>query len=82
MEYIALQNHGQHFHMEAHRLNHNVVLLQGRQEQEVVGLEWGFARRPKYLFGNIAWILRIVKKRVSELAAPFCSRGRNFCRGA
>ena len=36
----------QHHHLEL-KLKNQLILLQGRQEQ-VVGLEWGFARRPEH----------------------------------
>jgi len=63
MDYIALLDHEQLFDFEdndinsnhdidndnnhGHDLKHQMVLLQGRQEQ-VVGLEWGFARQPEH----------------------------------
>jgi mannosyltransferase OCH1-like enzyme len=49
MDYIALQNHQQLFDREDnnHDLKHQIILLQGRQEQ-VVGFEWGFARQPEH----------------------------------
>lgn len=45
MDYIALQNHHTLLESEQNQIKHQQILLQGREEQ-VVGFEWGYARRP------------------------------------
>jgi inositol phosphorylceramide mannosyltransferase catalytic subunit len=49
MDYIAVQNHASIFQSRDFTLKQQQILFQGRQEQ-VAGLEWGFARKPEHPF--------------------------------
>jgi hypothetical protein len=73
MDYIAIKNHQQLFDDNANQ----TILLQGRQEQ-VVGLEWGFARSPEHPFWTFCLDIANQQKPNARTGCPIFFTGPKF----
>ena len=78
MDYIALRNHQNLFNLDHKQVNAQKILLQGREDQ-VVGLEWGYARvREHPLWAYCLGIARRQKGQGKRKGCPIWFTGPKF----